>query len=63
MMSEKMTTPGLLKIKMFLNKSYYVIIYVHEVINKIYHVIQIVLQMYSCDQSLVALAFLWEKLA
>ena len=57
-MSEKMTTPGLLKIKMFLNKSYYVIIYVHEVINKIYHVIQIVLQIYSCDQSLVALAFL-----
>ena len=30
---------------------------------KFYHVIQIILQMWSCEQSLVTLAFLWEKLS
>ena len=30
---------------------------------KFYHVIQIILHMYSCDQSLVTVAFLWEKLS
>ena len=30
---------------------------------KFYHVIQIILQMCSCDQSLVTVAFLWEKLS
>ena len=35
MMPAKMATPGLLKIKVFRNKSYYVIYSVYEVINKI----------------------------
>ena len=30
---------------------------------KFYHVIQIILYMCSCDQSLVTVAFLWEKLS
>ena len=35
MMSEKMATLGLLKIKIFLNKAYDVIISVHDFTNKI----------------------------
>ena len=35
MMSAKMATPGFLKMKVLLNKDYDVIIYVHEVTNKI----------------------------
>ena len=35
MMSAKMATPGLLKIKVFWNIGYDVIIYVHDVTNKI----------------------------
>ena len=35
MMSAKTTTPGLLKIRVFLNKGYDVIIFVHDVTNKI----------------------------
>ena len=35
MMSAKMATPALLKIKVFWNKGYYVIFYVYEVTNKI----------------------------
>ena len=35
MMSTKLTTPGLLKIKIFLNKDYDVKIHAHEVTNKI----------------------------
>ena len=31
--------------------------------NKIYHVIQVILKMRSCDQGLVTLAFLGEKLS
>ena len=34
MMSAKMATPDFLKMKVFLNKDYDVIIYVHEVTNK-----------------------------
>ena len=34
MMSAKMATPGLLKIKVFRNKGYYVIISVYDVVNK-----------------------------
>ena len=34
MMSVKLATLGLLKIKVFLNKGYDVIIYVHDVISK-----------------------------
>ena len=43
MMSAKMATPGLLEIKVFLNKGYDVIIYVHYVTNKFYYVIRIIL--------------------
>ena len=35
MMSAKMATPSLLKIRLYRNKGYEVIIYVHEVTNKI----------------------------
>ena len=35
MMSAKMATPALLKIKVFWNKGYYVIYYVYDVINKV----------------------------
>ena len=35
MMSAKMATPDLLKIKIFWNKGYDVIIYVHDITNKI----------------------------
>ena len=34
-MSVKMPTPGLLKIKVFWNKGYDIIIYVHDITNKI----------------------------
>ena len=57
-----MATPGLLKITVFWNKDYDVIIPDDDVTTKFYQVIQIILQMRSCDQSLVTLAFLWEKL-
>ena len=35
MMSAKITTPGLLKIRVFWNKGYDVIIFVHDVTNKV----------------------------
>ena len=63
MMSAKLTTLGLLKINVFWNKVYDIIISVHDVTKKIYLVTQIILLMWSCDQSLVTLAFLWEKLS
>ena len=43
MMSAKMATPGFLKITVFWNKGYDVIISVDDVTKKIYHLIQIVL--------------------
>ena len=43
MMSEKMATPGLLKIKMFWNKAYDVIISIHDFPTNFYHMIQIIL--------------------
>ena len=58
MVSAKMATPGLLKIKVFLNKRYDVIISVLMSPRNFYHVTQIILQMWSCDQSLVTVAFL-----
>ena len=53
MMSAKMATLGLLKIKIFRNKGYDVIPSLHDVLMKFYHVTQIILSMWSCDQSLV----------
>ena len=58
MMLAEMATPGLLKIKVFRNKDYYVIISVHDVTKKCYQTTQIILRMWSCDQSLIILAFL-----
>ena len=51
MMPAKLATPGLLEIMVFRNKGYDVIIYIDCVTKKIYHTIQIILQMRSCDQS------------
>ena len=49
-MSAKMATPGLLKIKVFWNKGYDVIVSVHEVFNKIL----------SCDSNYIA-DVMWPK--
>ena len=56
-MSAKLGTLGLLKRKVFWNKGYDAIIFVHDVIKKIYHVTQIILLMWSCEQSLIDLEF------
>ena len=50
-MSPKMATPGLLKIKIFWNKSYDVINYVHDVTNKIL----------SRDSSYIVDVIMWLK--
>ena len=42
-MSAKLATLGLLKIKIFQGKGYDAIIFVHDVINKFYHVTQVIL--------------------
>ena len=59
MISAKMAALGLLKIKVsaikFMN-------FVYDAINKIFSSDSILLQMWSCDQNLLTLAFLWEKL-
>ena len=57
-MLAKLATLGFLKIKVFRNKGYDVITSLYDVINEIYHVTQILLQMWSCDQSLVTLELL-----
>ena len=61
MMSGKIA--GLLKIKVFWNKGYDVIIISMMSPTKYYQVIQIILQMWPCDQILVTVSFLWEKLS
>ena len=58
-----MTTLDLVKIKVFWNKGFDATIFGHDVIKKIYHMAQIKLLIWSCDQSLVTLAFLWDKLS
>ena len=63
MMSAKMATLGLVEIRVFWKKGYDVIVFVHDVTKNFYHVIQIILYMLSCDQSLVTVAYLWEKLS
>ena len=57
-MFTKKTTLGHLKVKVFRNKDNDVISYAHDVTKKVYHVSQIILQIYSCDQSLVTLPFI-----
>ena len=51
MMSVKVTTPGLLKTKLFWNKGYDVIISVHDVNNKIL----------SCDSNYIVDVAMWPK--
>ena len=55
MMSEKMDTLGLLKIKLFRNKDCKVIISVYDVINKNLSCDSNLLEIWSCDLSLVTL--------
>ena len=50
-MSAKLATPGLLKIKIFWKKGYDVIIYVHDVTNKIL----------SCDSNYIVDVVMWPK--
>ena len=61
MMSAKIAGPGLLKIKVFWNKGYYVIYYVYDVTNKILsHESNYIVD--GVMWSLVTLAFVQEKL-
>ena len=60
MMSAKMATLGLYKLKLSWNKGYDIIASTPDVTSKVYHVTQIILWMWSC---LVTLAFLWEKIS
>ena len=62
MMSAKLVAAGLLKTKVFWNKGYDTWLLSVMSPTKFYHVTQIIFYMGSCDQSLVTLAFLWEKL-
>ena len=63
MMSAKVTSPGLLKINSFWNTSYDDIVSVHDVTNKFLSRDSNYIVDESCDQNLVTLAFLWEKLS
>ena len=59
-----MATLGLLKIKLFWNEGYDVIISVQDVTNKnSLRESNYIVDMLSCGQSLVTLAFLWENLS
>ena len=58
MISAKMATLDLLRIKVFLNNGHDVIIFVYDVPTKFYHVIQFMLSMWSYDQSSVTLGLL-----
>ena len=59
MMSKKLAALGLLETKIFQNKGYDVIISVHDVNNNILsRDLKIVLQIWSCDQSLATFTFL-----
>ena len=62
-MSTKTATLDLLKVKVFWNKDYDVIIFLHDVTKNVYHKTQIILYMWSINQNLAALAFLWDKLS
>ena len=62
MMSAKIATQGLLKIKVFQGKGYNILIHVHDVTNKLLsHDSNYIVDVVS-DQSLVTVAFLREKL-
>ena len=61
MMSTKWAILDLLEIKVFWSKGYDAIISAMASLTKFYPVIQIMLQMWPCNQSWVMLAFLLEK--
>ena len=61
MISVKLATLGLLKIKVFGHNGFNIILSMTSP-TKFYHLNQIRMQMWSCDQSLVTLTFLLEKL-
>ena len=63
MMSAKVATPDLLKIKVFWSKGYNVIISGMRSPMKFYDVTQIISKTWYGDQILVTLAFVWEKLS
>ena len=58
-----MATLGLLKIKVFWKKGYDVIISAHDATNKILLRDSICIEDEVCDQDLVTLSLLWEKLS
>ena len=61
--NKKLVSLRFLKIQVFWNKSYDVIISFHDVINKILSPESIYIVEWSCEQILASLAFLWEKLS
>ena len=63
MMSAKTATLGLLKIRVFWNKVFDVVISAHDVTNKFLSLDSNYIIDMACDQSLVTVSFLWEKLA
>ena len=62
-MLTKLATLDLLKMKLFLNKVYDVLILSMTSTTDLYNGTQIVLQMWSSEQSLVILVYLWKKLS
>ena len=62
-MSEKLATLGLFKINFSRIKIMTLLFLLVTSPTNFYHVVYIILYMWSCDQSLVNLAFLWEKLS
>ena len=58
MMSAELASPGLLKMKVFLDIVHDIIISVNIVTSKTLSLTQVILQTWSCDKSFVTLAFL-----
>ena len=63
MISAKVATPGLLKLKVFWNKCYVAIISVHDVSNNFITWLKLYFRFGHVTKSLVTLGFLWEKLS
>ena len=64
MVSAKLSTLGLLKMKVLWNKVYDVITPIHDITNKLLsRDSNCIVDMWSCDQGLVTLVFLWQKLS
>ena len=56
MIPAELVTIGLLVIKIIKNKIYGVIVSAHDVTNNYFYLNQIILQMWSCDQTLVIIS-------